>query len=169
MKTGVVFWPVLFGFGFTSDLFTDRAHHGTGSGGSLSCHFCPDVFRTPAIRKNHMLHHHQKFLFQCGLCTFHNMYRRDLAWHLREHHRKNLPDDVLVREFVHWPEDMRKIMCGKCNESEAHDNAVWMGVDPNNVSKLWLLSTFNEKSFVLVVFPRNFQTDQLALEFLFWF
>jgi len=63
------------------------------------------------------------------------MYRRDLAWHLREHHRKNMPDDVLVREFVHWPEDMRKIMCGKCNESEAHDNAVWMGVDPNNVMK----------------------------------
>ena len=69
------------------------------------------------------------------------MYRRDLAWHLREHHRKNLPDDVLVREFVHWPEDMRKIMCGKCNESEAHDNAVWMGVDPNNVSTKQIISS----------------------------
>ena len=69
------------------------------------------------------------------------MYRRDLAWHLREHHRKNLPDDVLVREFVHWPEDMRKIMCGKCNESEAHDNAVWMGVDPNNVRKSLIILT----------------------------
>ena len=81
-----------------------------------------------------MLNHHEKYLFQCGLCTFHNMYRRDLAWHLREHHRKNLPDDVLTREFVHWPSDMRKIMCGKCTESEAHDNAVWCAVDPNNVS-----------------------------------
>ena len=106
----------------------------------MTCHYCPDVFRTPAYRKNHMLQHHQKFLFQCALCTFHNMYRRDLAWHLREHHRKNFADDVLVREFVHWPEDMRKIMCGKCNESEAHDNAVWMGVDTTKVRKLDLVA-----------------------------
>ena len=79
------------------------------------------------------------------------MYRRDLAWHLREHHRKNLPDDVLVREFVHWPEDMRKIMCGKCNESEAHDNAVWMGVDPNNVSTKQIISLTQFDSVQLIL------------------
>lgn len=63
------------------------------------------------------------------------MYRRDLVWHLREHHRKdNFSDEVLIREFVRWPKDLRKIQCGKCTESEAHDCAVWLAVDPNDVS-----------------------------------
>lgn len=103
---------------------------------TLTCHFCPDQFRTLPVRKNHMLRDHGDLLFQCALCTFHNMYRRDLIWHLREHHRKDhgFSDEVLIRDFVHWPKDLRKVICRKCSESEAHDNAVWMAVDPNDVS-----------------------------------
>lgn len=103
---------------------------------TLTCHFCPDQFRTLSIRKNHMLRDHQSLLFQCALCTFHNMYRRDLVWHLKQHHRKNdLSDQRLIKEYVHWPKDLRKIMCSKCSETEAHENAVWMAVDPNEITK----------------------------------
>jgi hypothetical protein len=29
------------------------------------------------------------------------------------------------------PKDLRKIICAKCSETEAHENAVWLAVDPN--------------------------------------
>jgi hypothetical protein len=102
---------------------------------TLICHFCPDQFRSLASRKAHMLDAHEELLFQCELCTFHNMYRRDLIWHLREHHRKDrFGEEELVRNYISWPKDLRKVFCGKCTESEAHDTAVWMAVDPHEVS-----------------------------------
>ena len=72
------------------------------------------------------------------------MYRRDLVWHLREHHRKEhgFSDGQLVKEFVHMPKDLRKVICIKCSETEAHENAVWLAVDPNEVCG----KTFNFKS-----------------------
>jgi predicted small metal-binding protein len=65
------------------------------------------------------------------------MYRRDLVWHLREHHRKEhgFTDAQLTKEFVHMPKDLRKIICAKCSETEAHENAVWLAVDPNEITK----------------------------------
>ena len=120
----------------------DRGDRGRPSHTALSCHFCPDQFRTLAVRKNHMLRDHQDLLFQCALCTFHNMYRRDLIWHLKEHHKKNgMSDQVLIKEYVHWPKDLRKIMCGKCSETEAHERAVWLAVDPQEVKCFPVFST----------------------------
>jgi len=113
----------------------DRESGGNRGGAKsiLRCHFCTDEFRTLAVRKNHMLRDHRELLFECALCTFANMYRRDLVWHLREHHRKEhgFSDGQLVKEFVHMPKDLRKIICIKCSETEAHENAVWLAVDPN--------------------------------------
>ena len=87
----------------------------------------------PPLKK--ILLNHRELLFECALCTFANMYRRDLVWHLREHHRKEhgFSDGQLVKEFVHMPKDLRKIICIKCSETEAHENAVWLAVDPNEV------------------------------------
>lgn len=102
---------------------------------TLSCHYCKDQFRTLGVRKNHMLREHQNLLFNCGLCTFINMYRRDLLWHLREHHRKDgYTDEALLRDFIRWPKDLRKIICTKCTEPEAFENALWLCVDPNEVT-----------------------------------
>ena len=70
---------------------------------SFTCHFCKDQFRTLSVRKNHMLREHEGLLFNCGFCTFVNMYRRDLLWHLREHHRKQgYSDEMMLREFVRY-------------------------------------------------------------------
>jgi len=103
---------------------------------SFTCHFCKDQFRTLSVRKNHMLREHEGLLFNCGFCTFVNMYRRDLLWHLREHHRKQgYSDEMMLREFVRWPKDLRKVVCIKCTESEANENATWLGVDPNEITK----------------------------------
>jgi len=65
------------------------------------------------------------------------MYRRDLVWHLREHHRKDhgFSDGVLVKDFVHMPKDLRKVICVKCSETEAHESAVWLAIDPNQITK----------------------------------
>jgi len=103
----------------------------------LRCHFCRDEYHTLAARKNHMLRDHRDLLFKCALCTFSNMYRRDMVWHLREHHRKDnrYTDDQLVKEFVYMPKDLRKIMDVKCSETEAHESGVWLAVDPNDISK----------------------------------
>ena len=74
------------------------------------------------------------------------MYRRDLVWHLREHHRKEhgFTDGQLVKEFVHMPKDLRKIICCKCSETEAHENAVWLAVDPNEVCQFFFCFFFFE-------------------------
>jgi len=111
----------------------DRGAGSSGGRNILKCHFCPDEFRTLAVRKNHMLRDHRELLFECALCTFANMYRRDLVWHLREHHRKDhgFSDGVLVKDFVHMPKDLRKVICVKCSETEAHESAVWLAIDPN--------------------------------------
>ena len=79
------------------------------------------------------------------------MYRRDLVWHLREHHRKEhgFTDGQLVKEFVHMPKDLRKIICCKCSETEAHENAVWLAVDPNEVcQKKFFFSFLSKISYV---------------------
>ena len=75
-----------------------------------------------------------RHVFFVGFCTFVNMYRRDLLWHLREHHRKTgYSDEMMLREMVKWPKDLRKIVCIKCTESEANENATWLCCDPNEV------------------------------------
>ena len=112
-----------------------------------------------------MLRDHQELLFQCALCTFHNMYRRDLIWHLREHHRKDgYSDEYLIREFVHWPKDLRKVMCIKCSETEAHETAIWLAVDPNEVCLL----TFDVVTTPLTKFthdiPCTFTCDASILD-----
>ena len=93
------------------------------------------VFVIYCFNAKKILLNHRELLFECALCTFANMYRRDLVWHLREHHRKEhgFSDGQLVKEFVHMPKDLRKIICIKCSETEAHENAVWLAVDPNEV------------------------------------
>ena len=89
---------------FFSLLFADRNRGGgrpVQGQQSFTCHFCKDQFRTLSVRKNHMLREHEGLLFNCGFCTFVNMYRRDLLWHLREHHRKQgYSDEMMLREFV---------------------------------------------------------------------
>ena len=75
-----------------------------------------------------------RHVFFVGFCTFVNMYRRDLLWHLREHHRKTgYSDEMMLREMVKWPKDLRKIVCIKCTESEANENSTWLCCDPNEV------------------------------------
>ena len=106
------------------------------------------VFVIYCFNAKKILLNHRELLFECALCTFANMYRRDLVWHLREHHRKEhgFSDGQLVKEFVHMPKDLRKIICIKCSETEAHENAVWLAVDPNEVCgeifylKSWLFN-----------------------------
>lgn len=101
---------------------------------ALSCHYCKDQFRTVSVRKQHMLRSHKTLLFQCELCTFVNMFKRDVLWHLREHHgREKFNDEVLMRNYVRWPKDMRKIVCIRCSDHEALEHALWLCRDPNEV------------------------------------
>ena len=85
------------------------------------------------------------------------MYRRDLLWHLREHHRKTgYSDEMMLREMVKWPKDLRKVVCIKCTESEANENSTWLCCDPNEVYIIFYVELY---IVVKIVFLRSKTTE----------
>ena len=67
----------------------------------------------------------------------------------------------LVKEFVHMPKDLRKVICIKCSETEAHENAVWLAVDPNEVC-----DEFLNFKYVYIFFCLRFY--YICSHFLIW-